>query len=369
MRDNVYITLAIHTYDMAVALKQELESAGVPVQLENVDICNPRPACGVRVRIPEGMLPKALNIVENRVHRAQVEMKINGMQKKVLVPVDFSEYSMTACKVAFAFARKMSLHPVLMHVYATPYFDGSLSFPDSFTVDMRDSEVRKNLQDAASLEMKRFCAKIDSEIANGKMPAIGYSRNIAEGVPEDVILDYTRRTPPELVVMATRDANKKARELIGSVTAEVLDNCRVPVFTVPENFEFGTLGQLVNAVFFCNIDQHDLLAMDMFVELFPSEHSNITLLPVTDKRGSQVKDKLEVLMRYFQSNYTTFTFDYKILEQTDFRVSFERLVQDRGVDLLIVPNKKKNVFVRLFRPGIAHKILFEGNMPMLTLPI
>lgn len=41
MRDNVYITLAIHTYDMAVALKQELESAGVPVQLENVDICNP----------------------------------------------------------------------------------------------------------------------------------------------------------------------------------------------------------------------------------------------------------------------------------------------------------------------------------------
>ena len=189
MRDNVYITLAIHTYDMAVALKQELESAGVPVQLENVDICNPRPACGVRVRIPEGMLPKALNIVENRVHGAQVEMKINGMQKKVLVPIDFSEYSMTACKVAFAFARKMSLHPVLMHVYATPYFDGSLSFPDSFTVDMRDSEVRKNLQDAAALEMKRFCAKIDSEIENGNMPAIGYSRNIVEGVPGDVILD------------------------------------------------------------------------------------------------------------------------------------------------------------------------------------
>lgn len=38
-----YITLAIHTYTLATALRQMLEKHGVPVQLENVNIANPEP--------------------------------------------------------------------------------------------------------------------------------------------------------------------------------------------------------------------------------------------------------------------------------------------------------------------------------------
>ena len=65
MSDNRLITLAIHTYDKALALKNILESEGVIAVLNNVNLENPTISSGIRVRIYEKDLPLALRIVEN----------------------------------------------------------------------------------------------------------------------------------------------------------------------------------------------------------------------------------------------------------------------------------------------------------------
>ena len=59
------ITLAIHTYEKALALKTILEREGVVAVLNNVNLANPSISSGVRVRISESDLPLALRIVEN----------------------------------------------------------------------------------------------------------------------------------------------------------------------------------------------------------------------------------------------------------------------------------------------------------------
>ena len=48
---------------------------------------------------------------------------------------------------------------------------------------------------------------------------------------------------------------------------------------------------------------------------------------------------------------------------------FANFAGQRGVQMLIVPNKKRNILSRLFNPGIAHKILFERDMPLLSAPV
>lgn len=368
MTENKYITLAIHTYDSAVALKDRLEENDIPVELQNVDIECPGTSCGVRVRIPAACLPKALRIVEDETLMARTERKIEGGRDTVLIPVDFSEHSFTACKVAFAIAKAMSLRPVIMHVYATPYFDGSLSYSDSFTVELRDTEARKRLQDAAGLEMQRFCKRLDIAMLAREIANVKYTRTIHEGVPEDVIVSYTRQTPPAFVMMATRDSGKKARELIGSIAAEVLDNCRVPVFVVPENFEFKSIGQFSNVMFFCNVEQRDLLSMDMLVSLLPSARLKVCLLPVTDKGLDRVANKLRTMASYFSENYPGHEFSFSVPDG-DFQQYMAEMVSDRHIDMIVVPNKKRNIFARLFNPGIGHKILFDYNIPMLSLPV
>lgn len=366
-----YITLAIHTYDFAADLKHLLEKHKIPVQLENVNIDNPQPACGVRVRIPQNKLPQALSIVENshRFSPSALEMEFKDIARKVLVPIDFSTSSMKACSVAFQIAASIGLTPVLMHVYATPYYDGSLSKTDNFTLDIRDAEVRKDLLSSARYEMKSFCNKLDAAIANGEMPNVKYTTTLNEGMPEDAILEFTRESPPELVVMSHTESDKNNRKIMGSVTAEVIDNCRVSVLTWPEDVPFNGISELRRAVFFCNVDQNDLLAMDMFVRLLDSAPMHVTLVPVNDKAGTKLPGRMKSLLKYFRSNYPDCTFDTFVADISHLREALDPWASEHGVRLLVVPNKKKNIFARLFNPGIAHRVIFESDTPLLALPV
>lgn len=56
--------MAIHTYPKALILKGVLESQGIAVVIQNVNLLKPVISPGVRVRIHEKDLPHALEILE-----------------------------------------------------------------------------------------------------------------------------------------------------------------------------------------------------------------------------------------------------------------------------------------------------------------
>ena len=62
MKKDRLITLAIHTYPKALILKGVLESQGIAVVIQNVNLLKPVISPGVRVRINEKDLPHALEI-------------------------------------------------------------------------------------------------------------------------------------------------------------------------------------------------------------------------------------------------------------------------------------------------------------------
>ena len=64
MKKDRLITLAIHTYPKALILKGVLESQGIAVVIQNVNLLKPVISPGVRVRINEKDLPHALEILE-----------------------------------------------------------------------------------------------------------------------------------------------------------------------------------------------------------------------------------------------------------------------------------------------------------------
>ena len=64
MKKDRLITLAIHTYPKALILKGVLESQGIAVVIQNVNLLKPVISPGVRVRIHEKDLPHALEILD-----------------------------------------------------------------------------------------------------------------------------------------------------------------------------------------------------------------------------------------------------------------------------------------------------------------
>ena len=48
---------------------------------------------------------------------------------------------------------------------------------------------------------------------------------------------------------------------------------------------------------------------------------------------------------------------------------FEKIQKRRHIDLIVVPNKKKNIFARFFNPSLAHRLLFHSDIPMMVIPV
>lgn len=365
-----YITLAIHTYERALVIKSLLENEGIETVFNNVNLAQPVVSAGVRVRIHERDLPQALRIVEN----AELFMPTHGdstVRPKILVPVDFSDYSRKAFVIAFNIAAAHKSDVVFLHTYVTPTASPNVQLTDNYTYEIADAEMDKTMKDEACKLMDGFVADVKDRIKRGIVPPVKFETRIVEGVPEDCINDAAKEIKPMVIVMGTRGAGKKERELIGSVTAEVLDSCRYTILTIPESSVFTSLTQMKNILFFGNLDQEDLLAIDTFHRIYGTANINVTIAHVPGRRESaeNIKRSARSLMLFCKAHYPDFSFDTYDVSLTNIAEDVKSITDSRHVDLIVLPNKKRNVFVRLFNPGMAHRLLFHADIPLLAIPV
>lgn len=362
------ITLAIHTYDKAVALKNTLESEGVSAVLNNVNLTSPSVSSGVRVRINERDLPLALRIVENP-DIFNDKPNTQNQVPSILVPVDFSDYSHRACLMAFNLAQlhNTQIDIINSYIYAHPIDKFKLKDNDLSFVEFNES-----IEASANEQMNRFKHKLIEQIKFGVIPPIKFTTKIMEGVPEDSIALHAKRQQPLMIVMGTRGAGKKEKELIGSVTGEVLDTCRIPVFAVPESANIYDISSLRHVIFFCNKEHEDIVALDTLYRLLPGLNLNITIVAIPHKTLNIVDSFATTdsdLLRYCQDNYPRFSFKLQSLNPDDLYTGFSNIAKNEHIDLIVVPNKKKNVFSRFFNPSLAHRILLHADIPVMTIPV
>lgn len=380
MTPNRLITLAIHTYDLALSLKSLLEREGIYVELNNVNLAEPTVAAGVRIRIKESDLPKALRIVENIEIFDLPSADTHVSWGKILVPTDFSSYSDKAARLAFILASSLGLQIEMLYSYLAPTVETAPDLTDSYDYQLANMEEMQTVGEESRKLMEKYAEKIRGWIKEGSVPAVKFSTSVKEGIPEEVILEYAREMNPQLIVMGTRGAHKKETELIGSVTAEVLDSCRTPAFTVPENIDIDSLVNLRQVAFVCNLDQQDLIAIDSLYRLFPKLPLEVMLIHIPGKREWSFRnDSVRAekkgdtatrnLLLYCRNHFPGYKFEARTIEVSHLLDDFSKIMDDTPFQLICVPNKKRTVFARLFNPSLAHKILFRADVPMMVIPV
>lgn len=378
------ITIAIHTPAHARRLKQFLEAEGIQVSLAHVRLSGQgMSSAPVSLSISEHDLPLALRLIENieifADDLSDSSARSDGSGRRILVPVDFSDYSFRAARIAFELARIHSTEIVLLHAYALPSraaaFSMSLSsslVPDPAADDtLEDIQADRDVASAARESMDRFAADIRDYIKTGVFPAVKFSTVVNAGIPETVINDYARDTKPLLIVMGTRGADKKEREMIGSVTAEVLDSCRFPAFTVPESARISAVQDLHQVLFFSNLDDDDIDALNALASIFPEAQLHVTIahIPGRRDRRSDVARSSEMLLDYCKVHYPAYTFSLREIHLDKVVEDCKSIEASCGVQLIVLPNKRRSVFSRLFNPSLAHRLLFHADTPMLSVPV
>ena len=364
------VTLAIHTYQKAQILKTLLESEGVEVYLHNVNLIQPIVSAGVRVRIKESDLPKALKVVEDTdfFKEEKAHLKKENKTQKILIPVDFSNYSTRACALGFDFANKTGTEVVILHTFFVPFSPTTLP-SDSFTYSAFNEEEAIFMQNEAQKELDKFTAFINEKIQTGEWPNVKFKSILKSGLPEEEIIGYCKRKSPALIIMGTRGKNQKDADLIGSVTAEVLDMSRVPLFAIPEKTPFSNLSEVKKVAFGTNFDQKDLIAVDTLFKLLKPYNIEYYFFHTAQKHSDDAwtEIKLAGIKEYFEKQYSNLSIQYCMLDGNDLILNVEKFIQKNDIDIISLSTHKRNIFARLFNPSMARKMLFHTNTPILAI--
>jgi nucleotide-binding universal stress UspA family protein len=190
--------------------------------------------------------------------------------RRILCPVDFSDYSRRALDHAVAIARWYESTVTVLHVFCpVPVTTFGPGVFETFALPGAD-------RGQLLAETNRF---IESEIA----PGMPIEAAIREGNPAAEIFDQAVSMKADLLVIGTHGRSGFERLLLGSVTEKVLRKASCPVLTVPCRLPDAVpAGPVLYKRILCPVDfsESSLRALDYATSLAREADAQLTVLHV-----------------------------------------------------------------------------------------
>jgi nucleotide-binding universal stress UspA family protein len=138
--------------------------------------------------------------------------------ERILFPVDFSERSRAAAPFVLSLAQRYQAQVIAMHVLQLPlplYAGISPVYPEVYDFAGLSADLRAELQ----------------KFSESELPKVAVTCVVDTGDAATAISEYSANEKIDLIAMPTHGYGPFRRALLGSVTAKVLHDANVPVWT------------------------------------------------------------------------------------------------------------------------------------------
>lgn len=358
--DQKLLTIAIHQIEKATIVKRLLEVNGIPVVLEAMYKDEPLNTVliGYGVKVLEVDVTKALTLVgANKLFSYDDErtLTIDDGRQRVLVAVDFSKYSLQACRAAFDVAKEINAKVKILNVLP------NMTYP----LHMPFGNILKQPEDVGMLDKVRrqmltLCQEIDDLIVAGDMPSINYSYSLREGIVEEEIQNFVDEYKPVILVLGAKGMDNNTTNFVGNVTADIIEITNVPVLVVPLDAPIKNVREIQHIGFLTNVDRRDLASFDTFVNVLKLyKVLKVTLIHVNyDGKGGRFnEEQLLEMQEYFHRQYPDINVGYKLLNTDDLVEGIHDFIEKENIAMLSLNTRKRNILGRIFRPSLSRKLL------------
>lgn len=368
---NHLITIAIHQLEKATIAKRLLERNGIEVTLEEFVQKVPNSdsvSLGYHVKVKEEEANRAISLIglsKKLSYEGSGVFKHDDGRMRILVAVDFSDYSLRACEAAFQVANILNAKVKILNVFANLHYPMNVPFANIVRGEESDGVL-----DKARRKMLALCQEIDDKISKGEMPSVNFSYSLREGLAEEEIEAFVDSYKPALLVIGTRGEGRNPK-LIGNVAADIIEITNVPVLSVPLQGRVDKLTEIKHIGYLTNVDKKDLESFDRFVNntLSLNNDMKITLIHINNSTKEKVFNEMQLLAmkNHFLEKYPQLNISYKVLESDNAIALVEEFVVKENVDILSLNTRKRNLLGRLFIPSMSRKLLKSINIHLLVL--
>ncbi len=366
--DPKLVTIATETYSRAEILKTRLESEGIECVLANINLIHPGTPGGVKVKIREKDLKRALTALQDfKLETGEIVNEEEIVEiKRLLVPIDFSDYSRNACRFAIRMAEKLRAEVELLYAYYSPDLI-TVPYDESFAFDGNLTPHMESIREQAKQSLEQYVKELKKEMKEENIAGVPLDYMLVDGSVADVILKAGDIYQSDMIVLGMRGAGKRKSDFIGSSTRKVIEKATIPVLAIPENCWFDEKNWSNKIIYATDFDESDFTAIRKLMGLVSRFDMKVYCIHVGGKLSDYwEKIKMEGLREYFKSSYPGFRVECILLDNPDVMEGLDEFIRKTNVDIISLTTHKRNIITKWLYPSLAQKLFYHTNIPLLV---
>jgi len=367
MKKQKIITLATLTYMRAQLLSAMLEQKGIKNFMTNINRIK-EPAEGVNIIINQSDFEEAKKVFEDFKNaygeKKQVAADYMKTIRRILVPVDFSDYSENAALYALNIAQKFKADILLLHVYfdpAQPAYTPLESF--AFSVDFED--INRQTEKVVEENLKELSQKLKEVQKRENIKGVNIKYDMTMGSAKEEILSYCDIYKPGLLVMGTRGKELSGLRSFGSITAKIIEKAKIPVLAIPKGYNSKKFSLPQKVLYATDFRQSDYWALSKLVSFVKPFGAKVYCVHVDLEIDKQHEELMREIRHFITDTLQIYNLECGLLETVDIQLGLESFIKERGMDILAMTTHERNLFEKVFKPSMTKKFLFMTDIPLL----
>jgi nucleotide-binding universal stress UspA family protein len=275
--------------------------------------------------------------------------------KKIIVPIDFSDHSEYALKVAADIAKKHKSELFLLHM---------LDISDQM-ISITEATKRRELMFFMQLATKKF-----EEFANKDyMKGIKITPVIKHFKVFEEVDNVAQEVGANLIVMGSQGASGVKGYFVGSNTEKVVRTSEIPVLVVKsdtKNFNPKTI------VFASDFNDENLNAFKT-IRLFAESYKATLKMVYVNTPNAYFKNTLEIReqMRAFLNKTAISNHSENIVIFNDYSITdgIQNAADMLDADMIAIPTHGRKGINKLLAGSIGEDVANTSNIPVLTVKI
>ena len=274
---------------------------------------------------------------------------------KILVPVDFSECSEYALKVAAELAKEHNAEIVVLHM---------MGISDAILTNVEAKQMLEGIY-YVKLAQKRFKEFLDKD----------YLKDVKINVSVYNYKDFSElngvaiENKADLIIMGSHGSSGLSEVFVGSNTEKVVRHSDIPVLVVKKEFEKFVVK---NAVFASDFSLENLTAFKKAMKLFKSLDAKVSLLYV-NLPGQNYRNSKEM-----ESRIKDFLFNADSLNKLDDVIYYNDYTVEDGIfnysnnnniDAIALPTHGRRGLAHFFSGSISEDLVNHSKIPVITFKI
>lgn len=274
--------------------------------------------------------------------------------KKILVPVDFSEYSENAIRMAGYFAGIKGMAVKVLHILEEPgNFNLGINIPfisDDKSKDYSPEQIQSINEHFRKLALTYLPNNPDNEVEVRKVQGSATSEILSEDC--------------DVIIMGRRRPENREPLWSGTIAEKVIRLSAYPVITVGE---LPLDYKIKNIAFASDFEEEDIKpALLRVLDLTQIFDADLHLVYVQLNRNYLNNKKTETKVKDLIDKYNLADYDLNIYVADSEEEGIARYTEEFNTDLLVMCTHGRTGLSHFFKQSVSENISAYGSVPVLT---